>query len=73
MKRHDIFTAKEWDEIDRVTHRLSDAGTSKDALISSPPIEGEQLKAAFAELSAAAEEYHLTIEQVLRASADRRR
>ncbi len=66
MKRHDMFTGEEWDEIDRVTNRWSDAGRAKDSLVSSSPIDGRKLQAAFAELSAAADDYHRTIERILR-------
>ncbi len=65
MERHDLFTPDEWTEIDRVTNSWSQAGQAKDRLISSPPIDGTKLHAAFTELSAAAEDYHRTIERIL--------
>jgi hypothetical protein len=68
MKRHELFTADEWREIDRVTDRWSNAGRAKDELLESRvPIDGKKLQAAFAELSAAAEEYHKSIAGILSA------
>ncbi|MDQ2913463.1 MAG: hypothetical protein M3T56_09425 [Chloroflexota bacterium] len=65
MERHRLFTDDEWNEIDRVTKRWSDAGHVKDSLMASPPVDGERLQAAFTELRAAAQDYGKTVGGIL--------
>jgi hypothetical protein len=63
--RHTLFSADEWAEIDRVTNRWSAAGRAKDELLATSPVDGDKLHLAFGELSAAAADYHKTLDRIL--------
>lgn len=67
---HDYFTEQEWDDLDRVTRRWSDAGRAKEQL--RYPTTWEVMRAIYEEDRDAAEDYHRTVKRILEDSARRR-
>lgn len=67
---HGFFTDAEWEDLERVMRRWSDAGRAKEQI--TYPAAWELIKATYEEDRDAAEAYHDTVARILKAAARRR-
>jgi hypothetical protein len=71
QRRHRYFTEDEWDDLDRVTKRWSEAGRAREHLFDRSPVSGDLVKTVYEEEHDAASDYHTTIRRILDAVASR--